>query len=434
MHYNGHDPRTLLRSLFEVAIDAVSARRVLPSFLPQAPKGRTVLLAVGKAAAAMADVVADAWQGPLSGLVVTRYGHAIEGLSRKHEIELIEARHPIPDRMSVTGARRALELVQGLSKDDLVLVLISGGGSALWCLPIPGVSLQDKQRITSELLSAGATIGELNTIRKWLSQIKGGRLAEAAAPARVETLIISDVISNDPSMIASGPSLPGAESFEEVLKILARYRLELSPDVLEAMRKNPPPVAAASRKSSRCRIVAVPNDALQAAEHAALSSGLEVRMLGDAIDGEARDAAAAHARIAREAAQSGKPTLILSGGEVTVAVRDRSGIGGPNTEFMLSLAIELGGAKGIHALACDTDGYDGVGNNAGAIIGPETLQRASEKGVDPVQALDSNNSYRFFEALDDLVITGPTQTNVSDFRAILVCDDALNGSLEADRP
>jgi glycerate 2-kinase len=419
---NGHDHQLLLHRMFDCALEAVSPRRVLPDHLPRAPKGRTVLLAVGKAASAMAEVVATVWTGPLSGLVVTRYGHVLKRTARQADIEVIEASHPVPDGKSVVGARRAMALVQGLSKDDLVLVLISGGGSSLWCLPIDNVSLEDKQEITTALLSAGATIQDLNTVRIGLSQIKGGKLARAAWPARVETLIISDVVSNDPSLIASGPTVPSSVTARDVESILARYGVDAPAHVRDALKRSSRP--ASDKGSNRSTIVAVPTDALRAAEREAVESGFAVRMLGATVEGDARDVALAHAAVAREAAAGGKPTIILSGGEVTVAVRDKTGIGGPNTEFLLALAIALDGAPGIFALACDTDGYDGVGNNAGAIIGPDTLDRARKKNLDPVQALATNNSYCFFEVLGDLVVTGPTQTNVSDFRAILICGGA----------
>lgn len=419
MPCHGHDPGDLLRALFDTAIDAVSARRVLPACLPPEPAGRTVLLAVGKAASAMANVVVERWRGPLEGLVVTRYGHAVAPPVGAGRLEMIEARHPVPDSMSVVGARRALELVENLGSDDLVLVLVSGGGSSLWCLPIEGVTLEDKQAITANLLSAGASIRELNTVRRWLSRIKGGRLAAAAHPARIETLIISDVVSNDPAIIASGPTVPAPETLEQTEAILARYRIDVPAATYDAMRRQTP--VKTPLVGNRTRIVAVPADALAAAGREARARGFHVQMLGDAIEGEARKAAAEHARIAKCAVESGRPTVILSGGEVTVAVHDETGIGGPNTEFMLALALELEGASGIYALACDTDGYDGIGDNAGAIIGPDTLERAAAKHLDPRQALDHNDSWHFFQALGDLVVTGPTQTNVSDFRAIVVC-------------
>jgi hydroxypyruvate reductase len=366
----------------------------------------------------MADVAAANWTGPFSGLVTTRYGHTLPGPPKHETLQLIEAGHPVPDNNSVAAARRAMELAHGLGEDDLALVLISGGGSALWCLPIPELALEEKQRITFDLLNAGATITELNTVRKALSQIKGGRLAEAAAPARVETLIISDVIGDDPAMIASGPTVSSGDTCAEAQAILSRYRLELPTALWKAVRERPSPTFDARR--NRCRIVAAGKDALAAAEQAARTHGFEVLMLGDAIGGDARSAAAEQAVTARRAAESGRPTVILSGGEVTSIVRDRNGIGGPNTEFLLSLAIELDGAEGMYAMACDTDGIDGVGENAGALIRPDTLERARAKGVDPRQALDGSDSGRFFEALGDLVVTGPTQTNVSDFRAIVI--------------
>ena len=412
------DQQRFLRSLFDTAVAAVSPARVLPGQLPEPPPGRTLLLAVGKAATAMAEVAACNWPGPLPGLAITRHGHALPGFSSRGEIELVEAGHPVPDEMSVAGARRALELARGLGEDDLALVLVSGGGSALMCLPIPELGLEDKRRITGALLDAGASIRELNTVRKALSQVKGGRLAEAAAPARVETLIISDVVGDDPALIASGPTVARRETFAEVQSVLRQYRIGLAPAVLDAIKKEPPRLPL--REDNRCRIVAASADALAAAAGAARDAGFAVRLLGDAIEGDAREAAVHHAAAARETARSGTPTVILSGGEVTAAVRNRKGRGGRNTEFLLALALELGGAPGIHAIACDTDGCDGTGPHAGALAGPDTLARAAALGLEPAWMLDDSDSGRFFEALDDLVMTGPTQTNVSDFRAILV--------------
>ena len=375
------------------------------------------MLAVGKAATAMADVAVRHWPAPVSGLAITRYGHALPGFPSRGDIELIEAGHPVPDARSVAGAQRALERVRGLGKDDLALVLVSGGGSSLMCLPIPPLGLEDKRRVTAGMLRAGASIRELNTVRKALSRVKGGRLAEAAAPARVETLIISDVAGDDPALIASGPTVPGRAAFTEVREILRKYGIDLAPQVLEAISKEPP--ALPLRADNRCRIVAAAADALAAAAVAAREAGFAVRLLGDAIEGDAREAAVRHAAVAMEAARSGTPTVILSGGEVTAAVHNRDGIGGRNSEFLLALALELGGAPGIHAIACDTDGCDGTGPHAGALAGPDTLARAAALGLDPARMLDDSDSGRFFESLRDLVVTGPTQTNVSDFRAIL---------------
>jgi hydroxypyruvate reductase len=366
----------------------------------------------------MAQTVAEHWQGPLSGLAVTRYGHVLPDLARHTNIEVIEASHPVPDANSVTAASRALALANTLGEQDLALVLISGGGSALWCLPTAALRLEDKQRITSRLLLAGATIRELNTVRKALSQIKGGKLAQAAAPARVETLIISDVVGDDPAMIASGPTVSGRETFADVQAVLRKYRIELPDRALNAINGVSSPVKL--RDDNRARIIARGADALAAAAGAARSAGYGVHMLGAALEGDAREAAALHAAAAREVQKVGKPTVILSGGEVTAAVRTAAGIGGPNTEFLLALAIELGGMAGVCAIACDTDGYDGVGTNAGALCAPDTLRRAADIGLDAMRALDASDSCRFFEALGDLVVTGPTQTNVSDFRAILV--------------
>ena len=412
------DPERFLRSLFDTALAAVSPALVLPRYLPEPPQGRTLVLAVGKAATAMADVAARHWPGPLPGLAITRHGHALPGFPARGELELIEAGHPVPDETSVAGARRALELARSLGKDDLALVLVSGGGSALMCLPIPELDLEAKQRITYRLLRAGASIRELNTVRKALSQVKGGRLAEAAAPARVETLVISDVVGDDPALIASGPTVAGRAPFTEVQAILREYRIDLAPEVLEAMKKEPPP--SPLRADNRCRVVAASADALAAAAAAARQAGYAVRLLGDAIEGDAREAAVHHAAAANEAARSGAPAVILSGGEVTAAVRNRDGIGGRNTEFLLALALELRGAAGIHAIACDTDGCDGTGPHAGALAGPDTLARAAALGLHPAKMLDHSDSGRFFGALGDLVVTGPTQTNVSDFRALVV--------------
>ena len=412
------DPESFLRSLFDTALAAVSPDRVLPRYLPGPPPGRTLVLAVGKAATAMADAAARRWRGPLSGLAITRHGHVLPGFPSRGELELIEAGHPVPDQRSVAGARRALELARGLEADDLALVLVSGGGSALMCLPIPGLDLGDKRRITAALLQAGASIRELNTVRKALSQVKGGRLAEAAAPARVETLIISDVVGNDPALIASGPTVADRPPFAEVQAVLRQYGIDLAPGVLDAIRKQPAPLPL--RDDNRCRIVATSADALAAAAAAAREAGYAVRLLGVGIEGDAREAAVHHAAVAKETARSGARTVLLSGGEVTAAVQNRDGLGGRNTEFLLKLALELGGAAGIHAIACDTDGCDGTGPHAGALAAPDTLARAAALGLEPARMLNASDSGRFFEALGDLVVTGPTQTNVSDFRAIVV--------------
>ncbi|ANO52592.1 glycerate kinase type-2 family protein [Woeseia oceani] len=417
----GDRERVLLRELFDVAISAVSAELTLPPHLPDEPSGRTVLLAVGKAAAAMADTVAQRWHGPMSGLAVTRYGHGIDHPVCNPAIEIIEAGHPIPDENSMLGARRALELVQGLSADDLVLVLVSGGGSSLWSLPLDSVGMAMKRDITAQLLQSSASINELNTVRKWLSRIKGGQLAAAAAPARVETLIISDVVNNDPSLIASGPTVPRKESFDDFLRVLTRYKLQLPRSVLDDIERNGMAASRGGNHAGQCKIIAEPSNALAAAADRAAALGYQVHDLGDAIEGEARLAAVEHAKLAKTLAQTGRPAIILSGGEVTVNVVNKAGVGGPNTEFLLALAIELHGAADIYALACDTDGYDGVGNNAGAIITPSTLQRAKRLNLDAGKALAGNDSGTFFDALGDLVITGATRTNVSDFRAIVVC-------------
>lgn len=410
----------LLRRLFATAIDAVSANNAMSRRLPDPPPGRTVLLAVGKAASAMADVVLRNWTGPINGLVVTRYGHVLPDFTPGADIEVLEAGHPVPDRNSIAGALRALELARDLGPDDLVLVLVSGGGSSLWCAPPDGMTLDQKQQVTSQLLLGGASIQELNTVRIWLSSIKGGRLAATAFPARVETLIISDVVSDDPSLIASGPSTISPTSFTQFQQIVERYDVKLPARILAAAARTAPPGKDLLNPKNHYQIIAVPQDALFAAETYAQQMGFETVMLGDRIEGTAKDVARQHAKIAIEARSTGRPTVILSGGEVTVEVRNEQGVGGPNTEFLLSLAIELNGRDNIFALACDTDGYDGVGDCAGAIIRPDTLERGRMHDLDAERELENNNASHFFAALNDMVQTGPTQTNVSDFRAILV--------------
>ncbi len=420
MTHNGHDIDALLFAMFKTAISAVSAENTLRQRLPESPRGRTVLLAVGKAASSMAKVALQNWNTPISGLVVTRYGHVDPDFVSHPDIDVLEAAHPVPDQNSVAGALRALELVSNLSSDDLVLVLVSGGGSSLWCAPIDGISLDQKRQVTNELLMSGASIQELNTVRKWLSRIKGGRLAAAAYPARVETLIISDVVSDDPSMIASGPSIIQPTSYAEFERIVRRYNIQIPDAVLEAASRCPPPAMPDEAVNHRHQLIAVPKDALNAADNYARALGYEIVMLGDGIEGDARQAAKQHAEIALKIREAGKPTVILSGGEVTVDVRNRQGTGGPNTEFLLSLALHLEESQQIFALACDTDGFDGVADCAGAIVRPDTLLRARQLNLDPEVELNNNNSSYFFGKLDDLVRTGPTQTNVSDFRAIVV--------------
>ncbi|RTR07032.1 glycerate kinase type-2 family protein [Halomonas nitroreducens] len=415
--------RAWLRRLGETAVSAVHPDTLLPDRLPDPPVGRTLVVGAGKAAAAMAAALERAWQlrhpqAPLSGLVVTRYGH---GAECRH-IEVLEASHPMPDDLSEQAARRMLEAVEDLGEDDLVIALISGGGSALMTLPAPGIQLAEKQAINKALLRSGAPIREINTVRRHLSAIKGGRLAAAAHPARVLTWLISDVPGDEASLIASGPTLPDASTPAEALAILERHDIEISDAVrrqLEANTEAPRPDDPAFARD-QSEILARARDALTAGQVAAESDGVEVRLLGDDLEGEARELGRAQGRMALSA-QDGleRPLLILSGGETSVTVTG-DGRGGRNVEFLLGLFATLEGAEGIHALAIDTDGIDGSEDNAGAVFGPGCWTRMRSLGLDPDAYLSRNDAYTFFEALDDLIMTGPTRTNVNDFRAILV--------------
>ncbi len=415
-------PRELLMRMFEAAVAAVSPAVCLPPHLPPCPPGRTVVVGAGKAAAAMARAVEERWDGPLEGLVVTRYGHAVP----TRRIAVVEAAHPVPDEAGQRAAERMLSLVQGLDRDDMVLCLISGGGSALLSLPSAGVPLADKRAVTAQLLRSGAAIGEINTVRKHLSAIKGGRLASAAAPARVVTLAISDVPGDDPATIASGPTVPDPSTFADARAVLARYHIEPSAAVArhladerkETIKPGDPRLANVVTE-----IVATPQQALEAAAMVAVSHGVMPLVLGDAIEGETREVARVMAGIAHSVQRHRQPlpppAVLISGGETTVTVRGR-GRGGRNAEFALALALALDGRPGVHAIACDTDGIDGTEDNAGALIAPDTLARAAAGGLDARARLADNDSYGLFAALDDLVVTGPTLTNVNDFRAILV--------------
>jgi hydroxypyruvate reductase len=383
----------------------------------------------GKAAASMAKAVESHWRGTLTGLVVTRYGH---GLPCKR-IEVVEAGHPVPDAAGSRAAVRILEMVQGLGPDDLVLCLISGGASALLALPAPGLTIEDKREVTRTLLLSGATIGEMNCLRKHLSAIKGGRLAGAAAPAKVVTLAISDVPGDDPAVIGSGPTVADPSTFAEARAILEKYGIEPPPAVaahLAAATEESPKPDDPRLAGTEYRMIATPQEALESAARAASAAGLAPVILGDAIEGEARDVALVHAAIARQIAAghflAGEralrpPVALLSGGETTVTVKGR-GRGGRNAEFLLALAAALDGAKGIHAIACDTDGIDGTEDNAGALVAPDTLARAAALGISLKAKLAENDGYGAFNALGDLVVTGPTRTNVNDFRAILILE------------
>jgi hydroxypyruvate reductase len=407
------DPRRFLRGLFEAAIAAADPKLRVPPHLPPLPTGRIVVVGAGKASAAMAQAAEDHY-GPLDGLVVTRYGHAVPCRS----IEIVEAGHPMPDDQGAQGAAHMLERVRGLTPDDLVLCLISGGGSALTTLPAPGLTLGELQALNGALLKSGATIHEINCVRKHVSQFNGGRLAAAAFPAPVLTLAISDVPGDDPAVIASGPTVPDPTTRDDARAILAKYRIEPAPSVAahlgdhssESPKPGDPRLAA-----SVYRMIASPTASLEAAAQRAREAGIEPIILGNAVEGEAREVARDQARRARAVRP---PAVILSGGETTVTVRGK-GRGGRNCEYLLALTIALGGAQ-AYALAGDTDGIDGTEDNAGALTAPDTLARASTAGLDPQAMLDDNDGYGFFARLGDLLVTGPTLTNVNDFRAILV--------------
>ncbi len=419
-----NNPEKVLRDLFGVAVAAADPAKCVPAHLdgliPDDPKktgGRIVVVGAGKASAAMARAVEDYWPDrELSGLVVTRYGCAVPC----DRIEIVEAAHPVPDAAGLRAAERILAIAQDLGPDDLLLCLISGGGSALLSLPGKGLTLEDKQAVNTALLRSGATIGDMNCVRKHLSGIKGGRLAAAAAPARVVSLLISDVPGDDPGVIASGPTVPDETTLQDARAIIKKFAIEL-PDRVSAYLQNPdaetPKPGDAVFKTTQTRLVARPLESLEAAAEKAKELGLHAIILGDALEGEARDVAREQAALAR--ASTELPCVLLSGGELTVTIKG-NGRGGPNTEFLLALAAALDGAATIHAIACDTDGIDGSEDNAGAVIGPETVARAKAAGLDLVGLLENNDAYSFFEALDDLVVCGPTLTNVNDFRAILV--------------
>jgi glycerate 2-kinase len=415
-------PREFLRSLFDAALAAADPTRCVAPHLPPPPKGRTIVVGAGKAAGKMARAVEDHWPGTLSGLVVTRYGHGVPC----DRIEVVEAAHPVPDAAGQRAAARILEMVQRLSADDLVLCLISGGGSALLALPAPGLSLDDKRAVNRALLKCGANIGEMNCVRKHLSAIKGGRLAAAAAPARLVSLLISDVPGDQPAVIASGPTVPDPTTFADALAVLTKYGIDEPAAVIarfEAAKDETPKPGDSRLARVETAIVARPQDALEAAAAVARRAGITPVILGDSIEGEAREVAMVHAGIARQVRRHGQPArapaVLISGGETTVTVRGH-GRGGRNAEFLLALAVALNGEPGIHAVAGDTDGIDGTEDNAGALLDPTSLARAAALGIDARQALAGNDGYGFFAALGDLIVTGPTRTNVNDFRAILI--------------
>ncbi|HWM31502.1 MAG TPA: glycerate kinase [Methyloceanibacter sp.] len=414
-------PPDLLKAMFQAAVDAALPSLCVPAHLPPRPKGRTVIIGAGKASGAMAKALEDAWDGPLEGLVVTRYGYRVP----TERLEVVEAAHPVPDEAGREAARRILDLVRDLTADDLVLCLISGGGSALLALPAEGVSLEDKQAVNKALLKSGATISEMNVVRKHLSAIKGGRLAAAAAPARVMALMISDVPGDDPSIIASGPTVPDPSTNNDALGIIAKYGIDVPASVRALLQKSDETPKPGDKRLANVRniMVATPQASLEAAAAVARKAGVKPVILGDSIEGEARDVALVHAGIARQCALRGQPEqppcVLISGGETTITLKGK-GKGGRNTEFLLALAIALNGLSGIYALAGDTDGIDGSEDNAGALVYPDTLARAEKAGLNAKAMLADNDPYSFFAGLGDLLETGPTLTNVNDFRAILI--------------
>ncbi len=415
MPWDDAQARTALRAMFDAAVASADPRRVLAAHLPERPAGRVVVVGAGKSAAVMAAALEDAWPGvPMAGVVVTRYGHAVP----TRTVEVLEASHPVPDANSELGARRVLAAVEGLSRDDLVIALMSGGASALLELPAPGLTLADAGQVNRALLASGAAIGEMNAVRKHLSAIKGGRLAAAARPARVVTLVISDVPGDDPATIGSGPTVPDASTWAEVRAIAARYALPLP-------RTDGPETPKPGEIDADVRMIATPSMALAAAAAAARAHGLTPLILGDALEGESRELGTVMAGIAQSARTFGHPLpppcVLLSGGETTVTIgQGPAGRGGRNTAFLLGLAVALRGAAGIWALAGDTDGIDGTEDAAGAIVTPSTLTRARQVGLDPRAVLAAHDSYGLFDAVGDLVRTGPTLTNVNDLRAVLV--------------
>ncbi|HRY24172.1 MAG: glycerate kinase [Geminicoccaceae bacterium] len=412
----------LLRAMLDAAVAVAMPDRAVPAHLPMPPKGRTIVIGAGKASAAMARAVEQHWPGPLEGLVVTRYGHAVPC----EHIEIVEAAHPVPDAAGEAAAARILAMVEGLTEDDLVLALISGGGSSLLALPAPGLGLEDKQAVNRALLRSGASIDEMNCVRKHLSAIKGGRLAAAAHPARLVALMISDVPGDDPAVIASGPTVPDPTTRADALALVEKYGIELAPHV----RRHLEDPACESVKPGDPRLeraetvmIATPQASLEAAAEVARAAGITPLILGDSIEGESRDVAKVMAAIAKQVIRHGqpcpRPCVLLSGGETTVTVRG-DGSGGRNVEFLLALAVALDGLAGVSAIAADTDGVDGAAEVAGAWIDDATLAKAASLGLVAKASLARNDGHTFFGTLGQQVVTGPTLTNVNDFRAVLI--------------
>lgn len=412
--------RRLLQDLFTTAVAAADSRQIMAAHLPSPPRGRTVVVGAGKAAAAMAQALEAHWTGPVSGVVVTRYGHRVP----TRHIEVLEAAHPVPDAAGVQAAQRIRQAVSGLSPDDLVICLISGGGSALMVDPAPGLTLADKQAVNRALLKSGATIQEMNTVRKHLSALKGGQLAVLCHPATVATLLISDVPGDDPAIIASGPTVPDPTTFAEALAIVDKYGLQEHQAVYAHLRRGDhetPKPGDVRFERSTLRLIATPQMSLEAAAALARQQGINPLILGDSLEGEAREMALVMAGMARQVLRHdqpvNRPCVLLSGGEATVTVRGH-GRGGRNAEFLLALAHALKGEPGVFALAGDTDGVDGTEDNAGAWVTPSTWIRAQQQGLNTAEFLANNDGYGFFSALGDLLITGPTLTNVNDFRVL----------------
>ncbi|MDO6462437.1 glycerate kinase [Granulosicoccaceae sp. 1_MG-2023] len=425
---NDDDARAFLESLFRTAVAASQPAGRLKAFLPPPPAGRTIVIGAGKGAASMARAFEDVWPEPVEGLVVTRYGHATDCT----HIEVIEASHPVPDEAGRLAATRIMSLTENLSADDLVVCLISGGASALLSLPCEGVSAEDKRALNKALLKSGATITEMNSVRKHLSAIKGGRLAAHCAPARLLTLLISDVPGDDPDVIGSGPTVPDSSTLQDAIGVLDKYAISEPAAAVAYLREQAaetPKPGDAVFDGNSVHLIATPQMALDAAAEAARAAGITPLVLSDRIEGESRDIALMHAAIATQIRRVGQPLpapcVILSGGETTVTVKG-GGRGGRNAEFLLALTLALQGADGIHAIACDTDGIDGTEDNAGALAGPDSLQRAAAAGLNARAMLEDNDGYSFFDGLGDLLKTGPTLTNVNDFRAILVLPATAN--------
>lgn len=413
-------PDLFLRRLFDRAVEVADPMRSLKNFLPERPKGRVIVIGAGKASARMAEAVEAAW-GPCEGIVITRYGYA----RPCRGIAIVEAAHPVPDEAGLQATARMLSLVESAGDGDFVLALISGGASALLVQPVAGVSLAEKQTVNQALLSSGAPIDRMNTVRKHLSRVKGGQLAAAAWPAQLLALIISDVPGNDPAFIGSGPTVGDPSTPDDALAVIDRWKVAVPHSVREALSRGSGVVQPYDPRLARVKniIYAAPRQSLEAAAALAREAGCDVRLLGDALEGEAREVAGAQAQeaLALQARMKAgdPPILLLSGGELTVTRRG-DGVGGPNAEFCLALALVLDRAKGIHALACDTDGVDGVAEVAGAVVQPDVLKVAAERGIDPHLSLQRNDAHSFFAAVDAQVVTGPTLTNVNDFRAILI--------------